>query len=209
MDLQYILSKYNDIIKEEVNVKDLAPFTENLNIKKLYIPIGRNISTKFWKDTWSIIKFAKQWKVESLGEGRIKVIWDWREWILDKDDYEIRYEWDIDEKTMAIDNNIVVRLDLNITDQLKKEWLAREISRYLNQLRKDAWYNINDRVYLYWNSDKDKNFWEEIFEGFEDFIKNEVLLLDISFTDSFEKMDIVKEFVSDDWKKIVFWLKKL
>ncbi len=209
MDLQYILNKYNDIIKEEVNVKDLAPFTENLNVKKLYVPIGRNISIKFWKDTWSIIKFAKQWKVESLGEGRIKVIWDWREWILDKDDYEIRYEWDIDEKTMAIDNNIVVRLDLNITDQLKKEWLAREISRYLNQLRKDARYNINDRVYLYWNSDKDKNFWEEIFEGFEDFIKNEVLLLDISFTDSFEKMDIVKEFVSDDWKKIVFWLKKL
>jgi isoleucyl-tRNA synthetase len=49
---------------------------------------------------------------------------------------------------MAIDGNIIAKLDLELTPELEREGIAREISRFLNQMRKDANFNIDDRVDL-------------------------------------------------------------
>jgi isoleucyl-tRNA synthetase len=66
---------------------------------------------------------------------------------LEKNEYEIAYEG-LDSDDMAIDGNIIARLDLELTPELQREGIAREISRFLNQMRKDANFNIDDRVEL-------------------------------------------------------------
>jgi hypothetical protein len=47
MDLKYLLSKYGDIIKEEVNVKQLEIMPEDVKVEKIYVPIGSMISKKY------------------------------------------------------------------------------------------------------------------------------------------------------------------
>ncbi len=207
-NISYILQKYWDIIKEEVNVKQLDILPDDIKVKKIYVPIWSVISKRFGKDTWNIIKFAKMWNVEILEDWKIKVFSDdWKEWVLNKEDYQVRFEG-LDEKTMAAEENVVVKLDLNITEELKKEGIAREISRFLNQLRKEANYNVDDRVVLYFNTDD--NYLKDVVKMFEEFLKREVLLKQIVEEDlSNESVhDICKVFETDEGKKIKFCLKK-
>ncbi len=207
MDLKYILSKYGDIIKEEVNVKQIDSFDWQLNIEKQYVPEWRKISSKFWKDTWKIIKFAKMWNIEELWDRRIRVFGEGKDWILEEGDYQVRYHWDIDEKSMAIDEGIVVWLDLNIDQELKNEWIIREISRFLNQMRKQANYDVSDRINMFWYTD-DKDYFESLLYSYDDFLKQEVLLKDIVFSEKFNDCDVVDIIKLDNGKELKVCLKK-
>ena len=48
-----------------------------------------------------------------------------------------------------------VVLDTTITDDLRLEWLAREISRKVNELRKQAGLRVEDRITLMFDADGD------------------------------------------------------
>jgi isoleucyl-tRNA synthetase len=41
---------------------------------------------------------------------------------------------------------MIAKLDLQITPELEREGVARELSRFLNQMRKDADFAVEDKV---------------------------------------------------------------
>jgi hypothetical protein len=51
VDAKIILEKYENIIKEEINVKEVSSFKQEVKIKKIFKPIGFKLSAKFGKDT--------------------------------------------------------------------------------------------------------------------------------------------------------------
>ena len=172
-----LLEKYWDIIKEEINVKDVDIYQSDKPITKIYKPLWGQLSAKFGKDTWQIIANWKQWNVREI-EGWIEVFdnnWNTRK--LDESDYEVVYEW-LDWTDTTVDWNTIVKLDLEITDELKREGTAREISRCLNQMRKDADFSVDARVNMHYSTDSEdmKNIVNEFWE----FLKKEALIIDIS-----------------------------
>lgn len=75
---------------------------------------------------------------------------------------------------MAVDQNIIAKLDLELTPELQREGVAREISRFLNQMRKDADYNVDDKVKaFYFTTDE---YLKNIMIEFEKFFKQEALI---------------------------------
>ena len=122
LTVDYVLDKYGEIIKEEINVKDISSMGNAWNIKKIFKPIWSQISAKFWKDTWNVIKYWKMWNIKEW-ENWAMIVFDdaWNEWTLAKDDYEIAYEW-LDWNNVAADWDIIAKLDLQITPELEKEW---------------------------------------------------------------------------------------
>jgi hypothetical protein len=59
--------------------------------------------------------------LEELADGAVKVFdGNGGEWVLDSEDYEISYAG-LDGDDMAIDTDILTKLDLEITPELKKE----------------------------------------------------------------------------------------
>jgi isoleucyl-tRNA synthetase len=141
-----LLQKYEDIIKEEINIKEIKSLDNSLKVKKIFKPIGGQLSAKFGKDTGKIIQFGKMGNIKQKDNNQIVVFDDqWNEWTLENSDYEIAYEG-LDGDNIAIDNEIIAKLDLTITPELAKEGVAREISRFINQMRKDAKYNVDDKV---------------------------------------------------------------
>jgi isoleucyl-tRNA synthetase len=123
---------------------------------------------------------------------------------LEQDEYEIAYEG-LDGDDMAVDGNIIARLDLQLTPELEREGIAREISRFLNQMRKDAGFNIDDRVALtFVTTDGGLT---GIMKDFAEFFQREALIKSID--EHKEKLDgdIVALFTSDD-KTIEFALKR-
>ena len=204
-EIKNLLIKYWDIIQEEVNIKQIDILPDSMKITKIYKPIWSQISSKFAKDTGKIIQFSKQWNIKELDNWQIKVFDDQKnERILDKNDYEIAYQG-LDWNNIAVDGNIIARLDLELTPQLKKEWVAREISRFLNQMRKDADYSVDTKVtMLYETQDNSLN---DIITEFWEFLKIEALLKNIIKQDNKPEWDIFALFNNDE-STINFSLKK-
>ena len=172
-----LLDKYGDIIKEEINVKDVAIYQSDKPITKVFKPLWGQLSAKFGKDTWQIIVNWKQWNVREI-DGGIEVFDNnWNKRKLDESDYEIVYEW-LDGTDTTVEWNTIVKLDLEITDELKREWTAREISRFLNQMRKDADFSVDARVNMHYQSDSEDI--KNIVKEFAEFLKEEALIIDIS-----------------------------
>lgn len=191
-----LLQKYGDIIKEEINIKEITGLDKTLKVKKIFKPIWSQLSAKFGKDTGKVIQFGKMGNIKQ-GENNQIVVFDneGNERSLEKGDYEIAYEgleWD----NIAIDNEIIAKLDLEITPELAKEGVAREISRFLNQMRKDAKYNVDDKVSLSYQTDSE--YLMEVMSQFGEFLQDEALIKKIAHNTRKPAGDIVAEFTSDN-----------
>ncbi len=203
LNLDYILDKYGDIIKEEINVKDTKWFGDDVKITKIFKPVWSQISSKFGKDTWNIIKFGKMWNIKELWEDKVKVFdWEWNEWVLEKEDYEIAYQW-LEWDDVSIDGDVIAKLDLELTPELEMEWMAREVSRFLNQMRKDADYKVDTKVDMYYDT-KDQ-YMKDVINKFNDFLISEALLKSVEAKK--EEWDIVSVFNLDE-RTVTFSLKK-
>jgi len=174
-----LLEKYGDIIKEEINVKDVDIYQSDKPIVKVFKPLWSQLSAKFWKDTWQIIANWKQWNVREI-DGWIEVFDNnWHTRKLEESDYEVVYEW-LDGNDTTVEWNTIVKLDLEITDELKREWTAREMSRFLNQMRKDANFAVDARINVHFQSESDDM--KNLILEFSEFLQDEALAL--SITDS-------------------------
>lgn len=192
---QELLDKYWDIIKEEINVKNVDIYQSDKPIVKVFKPLWSQLSVKFWKDTWQIIANGKQWNVREI-DWWIEVFdnnWNARK--LSESDYEVVYEW-LDWTDTTVEWNTIVKLDLEITEDLKREGTAREISRFLNQMRKDANFTVDARINLHYQTESE-NMKNLIFE-FWDFLKDEALILNIS-EDNCNNDTQTSIFESESW----------
>jgi len=201
---QDLLNKYGEIIKEEVNVKQIEELDDSIKINKIFKPIWSQLSAKFGKDTGKIIQYGKQGNIKDAGDGKMIIFDnDGNERTLEQGEYEIAYEG-LEWNTTAVDQNIIAKLDLELTPELQREGIAREISRFLNQMRKDADYNVDTKVVMLFST-SDENL-KNIVHEFKDFFKHEALISDIQSTETPE-WDIVALFTSNE-STINFALKK-
>ena len=198
---QQLLEKYWGIIKEEINVKEVSTYLSDKPITKIYKPLWGQLSAKFWKDTWQIIANGKQWNVREI-DGWIEVFDNnGNSWKLEEWDYEVVYEW-LDETDTTVEWNTIVKLDLTITDDLRREWIAREISRFLNQMRKDADFSVDARVNMHYQSDSEDM--KNIVKEFSEFLKEEALIIDISEWNT--DWDTHSDTFESENGNIKFWL---
>ncbi len=63
-----------------------------------------------------------------------------------------------------------------ITPELRREGLARELVRRIQNMRKEADFRIEDRIYTYYQAGPELR---EVFELFADYIKRETLSLEL------------------------------
>lgn len=197
------LEKYKDIIAQEVNVKEVSFISNNIHFKQTFSPIGRELSSDFGKDTWRIIWAAKSWNAVINPDGTLTVSqWNMQR-ILQPHQFENRIEG-LDENHQTAESGVVVSLDFEMNDDLITEWIAREFSRFLNQMRKDADYQIDARVICTYSTQSEQH--QHVLQSFNEFLKNEALLTSLEAW-STQKWDIQRTFESDEWS-VVFSLQQ-
>jgi len=76
----------------------------------------------------------------------------------------------------------LVKLDTNITEELKTEGLARELIRNIQDLRKKSGLQVEDRIVLGYRTDSE--ILEEVFKTMGEVIKKEILANQISILES-------------------------
>jgi isoleucyl-tRNA synthetase len=100
---------------------------------------------------------------------------------------------------IAIDGNMIVKLDLQLTPELEKEGIAREISRFLNQMRKDADFAVDAKVRLVYQTENE--YLLTIISEFSEFFKQEALLL--SLESGIPTGTIISTFESDEKQVVI------
>jgi len=196
MQAAILLQKYGEIIAEEVNVKEVTFLDEKVTVTVTYIPLGQKIGSLFGKDTSNVIAAAKAWNAVMQHDGTLHVSSGENVWILAPDMYEVRYSG-LEEDHQTVEWWVIVSLDFTITEALKKEWVAREISRFLNQMRKDAKFDIDREVICFYTTDC--IYLGNIIEIFSSFLQEEALLSKIEKNKSSQDMHVFSEFVLDEW----------
>ncbi len=199
---QQKLEKYLTEIIDELNVKEVE-FIEDWEkiAQRIAKPNARKIGPKFGKEVKEIIPAAKKGQFEILNNGNIKIA---DKWELLPDEVEIEFlgkqGFDVESE-----QGVVIALDTKLTENLKLEGLAREIVRQIQEMRKEADFNIADRIQVSLNFENDQNKRQKVLEKFEDFIKGEVLGNEI--TNNLNKAEIKKE-VEIETLKITIALKR-
>ena len=145
---------YQEIVKDELNVKEVK-FDNNLDqyaSKKIYLytPL---LGKALGKDMGPVMGAYKQNQWSLNEDGTLSIAGK----TLTKDLFEVRLEMKEGVAGLAFaDNKAVVTLDTNVTDELRREGMARDFIRLVQTLRKDKDFNISDRIELsYQTSDNE------------------------------------------------------
>ena len=197
-DLYNTFNKYKEIltilIKEEINVHNiiLSNDFEQIVEKKVklnFSVLGKRLPHKI-KHLMSEIKKG-EWKIDNNSK---LIIGDC---VVNPNEYEMLL-FSKDKGVRATINSVaIVKLDLQITDSLYFEGIARDFVRIMQNARKDQEFNINDRITIYTVVKKsDKVF--KALNHWSDYIKQQLLCEDfIIFENEFNKEDTLSLLNSD------------
>lgn len=170
-------------------------------VKKTYIPLGSALSSKFGKDTGRIIAAAKAWSVVEQWDTVIVTQWNDSR-TLEIWDVEVRYEG-LDTSYQSAEGNVIVSLVTELDDDLITEWVARELSRFLNQMRKTADYPIDARISCAYSTES--AYLAEVLTQFRDFLSDEALITD--WVDTLVSYDVQETFEYEE-QTVVFSIKQ-
>ncbi|HOV39614.1 MAG TPA: DUF5915 domain-containing protein, partial [Spirochaetales bacterium] len=182
-DERRILREMEDIIREELNVKEVI-FRENeeelveYKAKPNYRVLGKVLG-KDMKRTAEKIESLTFSEIQSLLEGSILVIdIDGRNLELTRDSIEVRR---IEKENLKVLNegSLTVALDAELTEDLKAEGIVRDIVRGVQTLRKEQGLEVTDRINLFLHT-QDPDV-QDAVEEFQDYLLNETLAVSLEW----------------------------
>ncbi|MBU1167266.1 hypothetical protein KKC60_02550, partial [Patescibacteria group bacterium] len=170
-----------EIIKDELNVKEVEIIGEMDEVVEEKVKLNFKVAgKKYGSEVKKLHQAIIEDKFELLENGNLKV----GETELLLGEFERVYESKDDRYVVTAEKNLVVILDINITDDLRNEGFAREVVRHIQEMRKAADYKVDDRIEVFFTGPAEV---EKVLKKFADYIKNETLII----------ADITKEKVID------------
>ena len=181
-----------DIVLPEVNVKQME-FVEDtsgimtLKIKPNFKVLGKTYGARMKEiaaafGTLEQPVIAAIQKAESAGEtytlnlpgGTV---------LLHPGDYAIASE-DVEGWQVASEGSLTVALDVEVTPELRREGLSRELVNRIQNLRKSSGFEVTDRIHtMVYSSDRALS---DALEVYGDYVKSQTLSLSIGL-EAFEK----------------------
>jgi isoleucyl-tRNA synthetase len=142
-----------DLIKNEVNVKEIEYITETEGVikkkaKANFKTLGAKLGGKM-KAAAALINNLDQQQIAIMErEQSLNIMVDGEQIILTPEDMDIIAE-DIPGWSVAHKDSLTVALDISISEELQHEGNAREIVNRIQKIRKDADYELTDRIAVF------------------------------------------------------------
>jgi len=188
-----ILSDLVDLIKEELNVKnvifeqDLGKYM-NFIVKPNFKEVGKVLGPKIklFQEVLANLNIESVNKLRNNEEITVKL--DNEDFTVNTSMVDIRVEAKEGFNTSYEGNNFII-LNTELTEDLIDEGIARELVSKVQQLRKNNGYEVTDRINIYFSTDAAEHF-NRVLEKYNEFIKKETLTDEITrgenLTDSYD-----------------------
>lgn len=193
----------SQLILDEVNVKELE-FVEGDMLEKKVKCNFRVMGKKFGKLMKAVAVAVGALSQDAINElsvnGSVQVDVDGQTVEIVREDVEIVSE-DIPGWTVANDGALTVALDLEITEELKNEGMAREIVKRIQAYRKSSGFEITDHIHVVLSHDDNL---QKAVEAYHDYICSQVLAdkLEFGAPESGEELDFEDFKISVDITKL-------
>lgn len=142
------VEKVKELILSETNIKEVSFITDTTGIiKKKIKPNFKVLGAKVGKDMKMVVAVIQTLNSEQISilerEGSLQL--EGTPYRITPDDVEIIAE-DVAGWQVANLGKLTVALDIQITPELKKEGLSRELINRIQNLRKDKGFEVTDRI---------------------------------------------------------------
>ena len=173
-----------DLIKNEVNVKELR-FVEGSEVLVKKVECNfRTMGKKFGKLMKGIAAAMGNLSQEEISQlqttGSYELEVEGQKAVVEATDLEIISE-DIPGWLVSNEGNLTVALDVELTDELLNEGMARELINRIQNIRKEIGLEITDRINVTLSPDSKV---EAALAGFADYIKAQVLADNVCIADN-------------------------
>lgn len=189
------------VIAEELNVKELVLVPDVESIAHPVIkPNARVLGPKYGKHVQDILAMSRRGAYTVQKDGTVEI----GEYVLLPEEFELLYEGK-GNHTMAVSSRagIVVALDTVVTPVLEAEGVARDVVRFIQELRKKAQYHVSDRITVFIHA---PSVIAQAVTQFEDFIRRETLATELIEKGDFE--GDLQEVVSIDGHEVTLAVRR-
>ena len=144
------LQKVEDLVRSEVNVKEINYLTDTegfikKKIKPNFVALGKKLGSKMKAVSAALLQFPQEEISKFEKEGVYNLSIEGEPVILQLPDVEISSE-DIPGWTVANKGLLTVALDITITPDLEHEGNAREFVNRIQKIRKESGFELTDRI---------------------------------------------------------------
>ena len=169
-----------DIITSELNVKEIR-YVEGIHLVKTVKCNFRVMGKKLGKLMGPVSKMIGALSQEEIigleTDGYLTLEVEGQPVRVERDDVEI-FNQDIPGWSVTNEGTLTVALDLTITDELRREGMAREVVKRIQTYRKEQGFEITDHIII---TLEDNAEVREAVEAHRDFILSQVLCDSLSF----------------------------
>ena len=172
------------LIMHEVDVKEVRFVEGNGMLVKKVKCNFRTMGKKFGKLMKGIAAYMNNISQEEIATlentGALTLNIEGQEVVVDKEDVEI-FSDDIPGWLVANEGNLTVALEIELTDELRNEGMARELINRIQKIRKETGLEITDRIKVTVAPNAQT---DAAIENFGDFIKAQVLADEITIAEN-------------------------
>jgi len=175
--------RVEEMILEEINVKQIEYVTDESGIvRKKAKPNFRSLGQKFGKAVQPVAARIREFSGKEINElerqGTLTLPINGSEYTISREDIEILHE-DIKGWMVESDGSITVALDTELDEELIDEGFAREFVNRIQNMRKEAEFEVTDRIKIYHASTKRLG---KALNRMASYIKQETLATELSDT---------------------------
>ena len=170
-----------DLILSEVNVKEMRIVTDEdgvmvKRVKPDFKKLGKKLGKQMKAAAAALAALSQADIARLTREGSITLDFDGAEATIEVADVDIVSE-DIPGWEVATDGTVTVALDVTVTDELRREGIARDVVNRIQNLRKERGFNITDKIRLQFAPNPAT---DEALDTFADYISRQVLATELS-----------------------------
>jgi len=173
-----------DLIMSEVNVKEIH-FEEGASgilVKKVKCDF-KKLGPKFGKQMKAVAAAVAEMSQEAIAEleknGRYTFVLDGAEAVVEAADVEIFSE-DIPGWLVANEGTLTVALEVTVTEELKREGIARELVNRIQNIRKSCGFEITDKITIVLSRNSNS---DDAVNEYNTYICNQVLATSLVLAD--------------------------
>lgn len=192
------IESVKDIILDEINVKAIEYVADDTGIvektaKPNFAVLGKKLGAKMKKAVPRIITMTTEEITKFENEGAISLdMADGNKVRLIEEDVEIQrtglHGWSVETE-----QGMTVAVDTELTPELINEGLAREFINRVQNMRKEADFDVTDRIQVKYHGSTQL---EKAVEALNDYISSETLALELE-PGKMESFDYIKEWEID------------
>ena len=174
-----------NLIKNEVNIKEIELIEDTTGIiTKRIKPNFKTLGPKYGKQMKQISALVAGFSQEEIArleaEGSIMMEIDGQQLPATVEDFEITSE-DMPGWLVATEGKLTVALDITVTEDLRREGVARELINRIQNIRKESGFEVTDKINI---EIADNDFVHGAVIDFGDYIAAQTLALKVALAET-------------------------